>query len=306
MLSLALGTFGYALFSITVKAATRHRCNIIAVGTVNYIVASGFYWILTAPIPMPGSAVSLLGIGGGIIFSTAFLVLARFIRRRGLSITISVVQLAVLIPVLAGIVVWDERPSLIQAIGILVAISALPFLSRASTVPNGTQHDDEFASSANGSSAESLHPVEGQQRDLGGILLTAAQLILTGAAMMTLQSFGHMGGTPEERIPFFAILFGTAIAVCCAAWLIFERRMSCADAVYGLLLGSWNALHCYMLVDAMELLPSAVVFPFVSIVSMLFSLLAAVCLWGERLERTGRIGIALALMAVLFINIGRG
>ena len=95
MLSLVFGTIGYALFSITVKAATRRGCNVIAVGTVNYIVAAGFYWFLAVDLPMPGSAISLLGAIGGLIFSTAFLILAQFIRRHGLSITISVVQLAV-------------------------------------------------------------------------------------------------------------------------------------------------------------------------------------------------------------------
>ena len=51
MLSLIIGTVGYALFSITVKAATKRGCNIVAVGVVNYLVAAGFYWALVLPRP---------------------------------------------------------------------------------------------------------------------------------------------------------------------------------------------------------------------------------------------------------------
>jgi drug/metabolite transporter (DMT)-like permease len=293
MLSLIIGTVGYALFSITVKAATRRGCNIVAVGLVNYLVAAGFYCVLVLPTPPPERSVTLLAIAGGVVFFVAYLVLTQLIRRSGLSITISVVQLAVLIPVLAGILIWGERPNLLQGVGVLCAISALPLLGKASAVRAGAATEAGTGPAAEG-------------RNIRGMLLTGSQLCLTGAAMMILQAVNHVGAGGEDRPLFFAILFTVALVGTGGAWLILERRISGTDIIYGLFLGSWNTIHGFMLVDAMSTLPGAVVFPFVSVVSMLLSVLAAVRIWGERLERTGKIGIALALVAVLFINIGRG
>ena len=296
MLSLIIGTLAYSLFSITVKAATRHGCNIFAVGVVNYVVAAGFYWVTARPTELPDNSVSMLAVAGGIVFTVGYMIVTQVIRRSGLSITISVVQLAVLIPVVAGVVIWGERPNLLQGVGILFAVGALPFLGMASAVD---------ASGSDGTPAEvDAEPAE-KGRNVTGMLLTGMQLCATGCAMMVLQAFNHVG-EPADRLVFFAILFTVALIGTSGAWLIIERRVSRLDIVYGLFLGTWNTIHCIMLVDAMGTLPGAVVFPFVSVVSMLLSLLAAVRIWGERLERAGRIGIALALVAVLFINIARG
>ena len=292
MLSLIIGTVGYALFSITVKAATRRGCNIVAVGLV-YNFAAGFYCVLVLPTQPPERSVTLLAIAGGVVFFVAYLVLTQLIRRSGLSITISVVQLAVLIPVLAGVLIWGERPNLLQGAGVLFAVGALPLLGKASAVSGGAA-----AQGGTGPATEG--------RNVKGILLTGSQLCLTGAAMMILQAVNHFGAGGEDRPVFFAILFAVALVGTGGAWLILERRITGADIIYGFFLGSWNTIHGFMLVDAMSTLPGAVVFPFVSVVSMLLSVLAAVRIWGERLERTGVIGIALALVAVLFINIGRG
>ena len=306
MLSLIIGTVGYALFSITVKAATKRGCNIVAVGVVNYLVAAGFYWALVLPTELPDRSVTTLAVVGGVVFFVAYLILTQLIRRSGLSITISVVQLAVLIPVLAGVIIWGERPNLLQGVGVLFAVGALPLLGMASAVRSEDQSPDIDSFAPDSAAPSDDTGPAAKTRNIKGMLLTGSQLCLTGGAMMVLQAVNHVGTGEGHRVLFFAILFAVALVGTSVAWLILERRISGADILFGLFLGSWNTIHGFMLVDAMSTLPGAVVFPFVSVVSMLLSVLAAVRIWGERLERAGKIGIALALVAVLFINIGRG
>ncbi len=88
------------------------------------------------------------------------------------------------------------------------------------------------------------------QHNPKGILLTAAQLLMAGAAMVVLQASHHMGGTLEELRLFCAILFGVAVPLSAVAWFVLERRISLIDVIYGCFLGRWNALSAFMLVKA--------------------------------------------------------
>ena len=63
-------------------------------------------------------------------------------------------------------------------------------------------------------------------------------------------------------------------------------------------------MSAFMLVKAMKTLTGTVVFPFLSACGLMLSLLVAVRLWQERLGRSGIIDMALALVAVICINLG--
>ena len=278
---LILGTLAYALFAVTVRAAQRGSCNILAVGMINYIAAAAVYCLLSIDRELPEPPVILLGVAAGIVFAIGFVVLAQSLRRRGLSVTTGITQLAVLFPVLVGIFLYAERSSLLQAAGVVCALAALPLLGATrSPVTAGRS-----AGRAPG--------------------LTVLQLLTAGTAMVLLQSFNHVG-TADDRRTFFAVLFVTTVVVSSAAWAIFERRMTRRDLAYGVVLGGWNATHGFMLVSAMKTLPGMVVWPVVSASALMLSTLVGVKLWHEHLGRTGKIGMALALAAVVCINAGRG
>lgn len=280
---LILGTGAYALFAITVGAAGRASCNMLAVGMINYMVAAAVYCLLARDAGAPDLHLGALAVAGGVVFSIGFVVLAYTLRHRGLSVTTGLMQLAVLFPVLAGVFLYAERPSWLQAGGIVCALAALPLLGIARAP----------ASSA------------GQTGRVSVVMIL--QLLISGAAMVILQSLAHSGtGIAHERRLFFAILFVTAMIVSTIAWLIFERQLTRKDLYYGLGIGGLNAVHGFMLVGAMKTLPGMVVWPVVGASALMISVLVGVKLWQEQLGTAGRIGMALALVAVICINVGRG
>ena len=280
---LILGTAAYALFAITIGAAGRASCNMLAVGMINYIVAAVVYCLLARDAGAPDLHLGALGVSGGLLYSVGFVVLAWTLRHRGLSVTSGLMQLAVLFPVLSGIFLYDERPSGLQIGGIVCALAALPLLGIARA------------------------PASSGKRTARASLVMSLQLLTVGIAMVILQSLAHSGsGIPHERRLFFAILFGTAMIVTAILWLIFERRLTPKDLYYGFGIGGLNAVHGFMLVGAMKTLPGMVVWPVVSASALMISVLVGVKLWQEQLGTAGRIGMALALVAVICINIGRG
>ena len=278
---LILGTVAYTLFAITVRASQRASCNILAVGVINYVVGAAAYCVLLPAWQLPDAEIFTLGVATGIIFAIGFVVLSQSLRRRGLSVTTGVVQLAVLFPVLVGISLYAERPNALQAAGVGSALIALPLL------------------------AATCSPLRGVAGGGRAPWLTILQLLIAGSAMVLLQSFNHVA-SPADRTAFFAVLFVTAVVVSTAAWAVFERRLRPRDLAYGVILGIWNATHGFMLVSAMKTIPGMVVWPAVSASSLMLSTLVGVKLWGEHLSRTGKIGMVLALVAVICINVGRG
>ena len=250
---------------------------------INYVVAATVYCLLSRDAEMPNASVIALGVAGGVVFAIGFVVLTLTLRSRGLSVTTGLTQLAVLFPLVVGIVLYAERPNLLQVVGVVCALAALPLLGMARSPVSAT-------------------------KSAGGVPgLVILQLLTAGTAMVILQSFNHVGtGVPYELRLFFAILFGTATIITMAIWLIFERRMTRKDLTYGVALGGFNAVHGFMLVGAMNTLPGMVVWPVVSASALMLSVLVGVKLWDEQLGRSGRIGMALALVAVLCINAREG
>ena len=278
---LILGTIAYSLFAITVRAAQRRSCNMLAVGMINYLVAAAVYVLLSRESGVPEWRFGMLGASRGIVFAVGYVVLAQTLRRKGLSLTTGITQLAVLFPVVAGIFLYAEQPSSLQVVGVVCALVALPLLA----LVRDSVSDGGIRSRAPG----------------------LALLVIAGTAMVLLQSVNHVSsGSSEERRLFFAILFSVALVTTMIAWAIFERRVTRVDLAYGAALGSWNATHGFMLVGAMKTLPGMVVWPAVSAGSLMLSVLGGVMLWDERLGSTARIGIGLALVAVVCINAGRG
>ena len=276
MIALLLAILGNTGFGLIVKAADRRGGNLLAVGVINYAVAASIYGFATRSAAPPQSTTVLLGICGGFFFSSAFFVLSRLLRARGVSISAAVLQLSVLFPVLAGVFVWEERTNWAQNTGIVLSLLALPLLSIDRTGPT-------------------------RRVEMVGLLLSCGLLILAGCAQLTMHSFHHLS-VAVDRGYLFRYIFGTAIGFSALFWLLAERRAAWCDVPYGVVLGVVNCMGGYMLISAMQSLPGMVVFPISGATSLLLTVLVARYVWREQLGPYARIGMAVTAVAVACIN----
>ena len=279
MLALILATFFSASFGLIVSFAQRRRANLYVVGAINYTLATCFHLVLHARVGgwAPLRPTLIIGLLGGLAYVGGFFLLFPTMKLRGVSISTAMLRLAVIIPMLVGLVLWGERLTTLQAVGVILAMLSLPLLT--------------------------LRPAEG----LGGlksrsVVLLLALFIINGGCMLSVRGFTQTGIEGQSSL-FLAILFGTAALIAATVWLFHREGTSRRDLLPGVMLGVDNALANLALVAALGRLPGVLVFPFYSSVGMVFSVVFAHLVWHERINRLELGGMAIAVVAVVLANV---
>jgi len=127
MLYLILTIAFSATFSLMMKHAHARRYGVLAVGCVNYIVAGivATAWALTGqPEHLSGTAV-IVGCIGGAMYVLCYLCIMVMLERQGISVATAMTRLAIAVPILTSVVVWSERPSMLQTLGLVLTLGAI-------------------------------------------------------------------------------------------------------------------------------------------------------------------------------------
>lgn len=114
-------------FAACYKVAARRNANLQAVNVWMYVGSTAtvlFYTLVTDTASLNLRAL-LLGTISGFMVYFATLSFFHHIRRGQLSVSWTVISLAVAFPVLASILIWHERPSARQIAGLVLIVSAL-------------------------------------------------------------------------------------------------------------------------------------------------------------------------------------
>jgi drug/metabolite transporter (DMT)-like permease len=110
---------------------------------------------------------------------------------------------------------------------------------------------------------------------------------------------------PAQDLPgFMTVLFGTATVGGALVMVVRREPLRRADLVLGAAVGLPNAAQLECLLRAMETVPAIIVFPVSSALSLVLNAVAALLWWGERLDRSTALGLALALAATVLLNRG--
>ena len=282
MIFLLLSTIFNSAFGLIVRYSQRKGSNLFVVGAINYVTAALFHTIVMAAggLARPHTATVLIGALGGLFYSGTFLLLCPFMLKRGVSIAATVARLSMLIPVLFALLIWGESARAIQLVGGVVALAALPFLT--------------------------FRPrVDKRKLDAGSVLLLFAVFFAAGLCALSIRWY-HQTGIRGEEATFLAFLFGTAAMVVGTTWLLRRDGSSARDIPPGFVLGLVNAVGNRLLIAALRQLPSIVVYPFSSVVGLLITILFSLTVWRERITRVEIIGIAIASVSILLVNLGLG
>lgn len=288
MIFLLFATLTSSGFGLTVRYAQRENRNLITVGAVNYLAAALFYLTVSLITGWGQIHIQTVTIGafGGVCFVTTFYFLFSFMKRRGVSITVTVVRLSVLVPIAVSLFVWGENTSTLQMVGGGLALFALPCLSirRPS--------------------------VRKRRTDRLAIILLFILFIFNGFSLLSIRWYHQTGITGEESV-FLFFLFATAAVIGWIVWL-FKRedksyreslKDSLKDLFPGILLGSCNISSNRLLLAALDRLPTMIVYPFFSAVGLTFTLLFSRIIWKEKITALETAGVVLTVLSLVLINL---
>ena len=215
----------------------------------------------------------------GILFTGMFYLMARTTQLIGVTVTSVAQKLSFVIPVIAGILVFDEALNFLKIFGICLAILSVVFIS-----------------------------ITRESISLKGYFWMPF-LVFAGSGVCDLLikviEANFMG--PITKATFAVVLFGTAFLVgfIWMMWgILFRRdRLEAKSIVAGVLLGIPNYSSIYFLMATLQQsgLEASQVFPINNVGIILLSALLAWLIFNERLKRIQIIGLLLALVAIIIL-----
>ena len=261
-----------------IKLSEKNDCNRIAVAAVNYLFALLFSIALAVfqgeiALSMP---TLLVGVYGGITWVMGLLLLMYAVKRIGVAITSSVARLSVVLPVLLSVILYSEAPGKIRSFGILLAIAAIFLLS--------------LRAKRDGRTFEPMY---------------VAVLLFVWFASGSAEFAGKLFAAhcpAEEKSTYLCVLFTTALMITSLAAVLFKKKPTRRDILFGGLIGLPNALSGLFIVSALVALDAVLVYPTVAVGTVVIVSALGIAVWKEKIPTAGYVGIALAIVSLILVN----
>lgn len=284
MLFLLLAVLASAAFGACLKISELQGRDRIVVAFFNYVggaICACVYWL--TPYAEAQATISLAtvwtGAFAGITWVAGLLTMMVCIREAGITLTAAIGRLAVVLPMVVCVLAWDEKVGALDGSGAAIAVVAVLLLSTRAGRRDG-------------------------KVTARGILVLALLFISQGFGNLSLKIFERYA-PGNEVAPFVMVLFFTA-AVLTGVWMLLARsKVRRQDILFGSLIGVPNLLSGSFLTLALLEINGAIAFPVASVGSLFLIALLGVGVWKEKLGKRGVAGIALTVIAIILINIGR-
>jgi multidrug transporter EmrE-like cation transporter len=215
----------------------------------------------------------------GVFFIITFFLLSKSTRVAGVSITAVASRMSVLIPVVAGFVIFNDRLNALKVAGIILAIFSFYLIFK---------------------------PREKVVVRLKRIVLPALLFFGIGTNDAMMKYIQHNYLTNDLSL-FLTILFFVAFIIGLIVMLITlingKEAFSVKNVFWGFILGSFNFGSTYFFIQSMSVFESSVFFPVVNVSIVVLSSLIGLFIFKEKLRWINWLGIMVALTAIVIITI---
>ena len=258
----------------------------------NYVFAAGTGFLICKNFEMPAQLVGEpwfgLSILTGFWFIFTYLLMTASTQRSGVTVTSLSSKLSVVLPTLAGVVLFGEKLGLVATMGIVLALVALVLVVG---VGKGDAINHVSTGNDNKGFLIGLLPVSiFFGTGTGDILMKLTEQQNTGNDMSFMIAF----------IYFIAMLFGIALV---AYDLIRSKsKWQWKSAAGGIGLGVINFFSTYSVYHAMRCFDNVVLFPIYNIGVVSLTALTGWLLFKEKLNWKNYLGLAIAIIAVILIT----
>jgi uncharacterized membrane protein len=277
---LILATFLAAAFTLTLKHCHAFRLNLLTIGCWNYVVAAAASVIWAAPQlswAMPNESL-VYGSIGGLMYVLTFLAMTLLLDRHGISTAAAVVRISILVPIVVSIWAWDEIPTTVQWIGLVLALAAL-WQFRQESQAGGRPHAWQI-----------WLPL------LGCFLSNGLARLCQKAGAETC----GLAGLPS----FLAFWYVSSAIVAIGLLAVRRVRPRGGEWILGGFLGLINAGGLIFAVRGLSRFESVVFFPVAAIGGLALVVAVARTVYSERLSPRTWVGLAISCIALSLIGVG--
>ena len=271
------------LIFIVFKTIDRLQISTLHTIVINYVTACGLGMILnTQPITIKNTIQSDWFLGAlflGFLFISIFFVMARTAQTHGVSVASVASKMSVIIPVIFGIIVYNEGTGKQKIAGIILALFAVYWTSLKKNTSLKSKRS-----------------------------LTLPLILFLGSGIIdTSIKYLETNYVPENGIPMFsATIFFIAGSLGFIYLLIKNQwRFTLRNLFSGLILGVINYGSIYFLLKALnhETFESSTLFTINNVGVVMLSTLSALLLFKEDLSKKNWIGISLAIISILLVTL---
>ncbi|MBL4587218.1 MAG: EamA/RhaT family transporter [Flavobacteriales bacterium] len=284
MIALALSIFTSSVLLIIFKYFGKYKVNNFQAIAVNYMVAAGLGFALS-PVNYPINQLleqkwTLSAIVIGAVFIGMFYIMAISSQKVGVAISSVANKMSLVIPVIAGVILYNESLKGLKLVGVLLAVVAVVLV----TFPKG-------------------------KSDIDRKYLFLPLIIFVGSGFLdTFFKYVQTHQLGENEIGIFSSSLFLVSALVGLIVMIIRRiingsTLEAKSIVAGFALGIPNYFSIHFLLNALNLpnLESTVVFPINNTGIVLLSTLFAIILFSEKLSKLNWAGIVLAVTSIALI-----
>ncbi|MCC6385045.1 MAG: EamA/RhaT family transporter [Bacteroidia bacterium] len=290
LLSIICASFLFIVFKYFSKYGINRFQGIV----INYFTAATFSFLLNiqSNLEYLSEVKTFFGqtIIIGFLFISVFYITALTTQKLGLAVASVTAKMSVVIPVASGMILFDEKPGVMHLAGILVALTAVYFIT--------------LATSSGSSSNKRSHSITW--------LLPVVLFIGTGLVDASVK-YAQAGFMNESnRFLVITFLFGSAGSL---GLLTLGITLLTKTVVFkwknlagGLILGLFNFFSLFFLVKCLDHpdAQSAVIFPMINVGVVLLSTFYALLIFKEKLTTRLFTGIVMAIAAIVLLTVEFG
>ncbi|MEW6356687.1 MAG: hypothetical protein AB1696_10195 [Planctomycetota bacterium] len=280
MIWLILAIILSTAFGHVMKWAVARGCSTPLVGAVNYLIAS------TAAVLLAQAGrglhydrpILIIGLIGGVSYAVAIVAIFNVIRLAGLAITGTLMRISTMVGVSGAILFFHEMPSAAQWGGIALTVATFAILKPAT--------------------GRHIETTRGWPLVVNTILV-----ILGNGVGFFAWKMVPAWGCGDQRLEFLSLLFGIPMVTCAVESGIRWKNLTRPAVVIGVVLGLVNICSVNSSLLALQGIPAVVFFPIYSCGGLILNAATAAVLWRERMSKRTIIGIAIAAVALLLMNL---
>ena len=214
----------------------------------------------------------LIGLITGVAYYGAFYYYQKSVKENGVSISIAVGKMGIVLPMLFTLILWREFPTNIQWVGIIISIVAILLIN------------------------VSPETFKGMTFRLSLLMFS----IIGGMGDFFNKLFEVLVGQDYKDLFLLVVFTSALVASLYNTWR--NRNVGIKSIIYGFAVGIPNMLTAYYLIAALGQINAAIVFPMYSGGAIVFSMIWSLFAFGERLRRIETLGVGLILCALILIN----